>query len=82
MRALLAIPVVILAGCAHEPAPSGMPSTTIKQVCVPVSAVSGADQDRLRTEYDALPATSMLKFVVKDWLSQRAADRACAKAQE
>lgn len=61
--------------CATDSAPP--PPTTVLCPVQPI-AYTLADEHALQVEFDALPAGSALKAWITDYISERAALRACA----
>lgn len=89
MRATFALCFALaLAGCQAVPGAAigqqDAPAPTvraIKQVCIPVKPWSGADQDLMQREFDALAPNAIMRDVFRDYVAMRDASRACASAQ-
>ncbi|MBY4640300.1 hypothetical protein K6L44_09940 [Gluconacetobacter entanii] len=68
---LVALLIATLAGCAHP---------VIRPLCIPLKAVSKADEIALANELDASPGTPEIHDMARDWVRMRDEDRAaCLK---
>ena len=66
-----AVLVLALAGCTPP---------VVRPQCIPLKAVSKADENRLADELDATPDLPEIHDVARDWVRMRDEDRVCLKA--
>lgn len=59
-----------LAGCTHP---------VVRPQCIPLKAVSKADENTLADELDATPDMPALHDMARDWVRMRDEDRVCLK---
>lgn len=67
---LAMVVLVVLYGCQA-------PAAEIQVHCLPMIEYSPGQQSSLQAEYHQLPASSILRTVVQDYLKLRDANRAC-----
>ena len=59
---------------------SGCAQPVVRPQCIPLKAVSKADENRLADELDATPDLPEIHDVARDWVRMRDEDRVCLKA--
>lgn len=65
--------VMALAGCTHP---------VVRPQCIPLKAISKADENTIADELDATPDMPALHDMARDWVRMRDEDRVCLKAAQ
>ncbi|MCW4589358.1 hypothetical protein NO263_01980 [Gluconacetobacter entanii] len=73
------VALFIVAGALIVSALAGCTQPVVRPQCIPLKAVSKADENTLADELDATPDMPALHDMARDWVRMRDEDRVCLK---